>query len=137
MSLFLRTGLTSVKLLATQMLARPDFLVGLGLSDYDADEIALAVRDLGLGSVPETDFSVASSLESASYAMHKALQEPTNHRMAANALSCVSRIASSSHDMPAGTTPNPSTTTPLSRSVVTYLPVAKAHTNPILTVTRP
>ena len=71
-STFLRAGLTSAKLLAARMMAQQDFLVGtMGLSDFDADEIALAVRDLGLGSVPETDFSIASSLESASYAMHK------------------------------------------------------------------
>jgi len=101
-SSFLRAGLTSVKLLASRMIAQQDFLVGaMGLSDFDADEIALAVRDLGLGSVPETDFSIASSLESASYAMHKALQERTNHRMAANALACVARIAGSSRDLPA------------------------------------
>jgi hypothetical protein len=102
MAIFLRAGLTSVKLLATHMMSRADYLVAaLGLNDFDADEIALAARDIGMGSVPETDFSIASSLESAQYAMHKALQETTNHKMAVNALACVTRIAGSSHDMPA------------------------------------
>ena len=102
MAAFLRAGLTSVKQLATHMMSRAECLVvTLGLNDFDADEINLAVRDLGMGSVSETDFGVVSSLESAQYAMHKSSQETTNHKMAVNALACVTRIAGSSHDMPA------------------------------------
>ena len=51
--------------LAVRMQQEPNFLMTCGVSERDADEIALQVSDLGLGYHPVTDFSNAQTIESA------------------------------------------------------------------------
>lgn len=95
-----RLGVTSVQKLAKKMNEVPNFLTSLGVTEFDADEIALAVSDLGLGYQPVRDFSGATSIDSASYALKKCTQAPDDHALAANAFACICRIAQSSAEMP-------------------------------------
>jgi len=50
----------------------PNFLTSIGMNEYDADQIALAVRDLGLGYVPIRDFETSQTVESVMFALTKA-----------------------------------------------------------------
>ena len=85
-------GVTSVQKLAKEMTLKTNFLMSVGISEHDADEIALAISDLGLGYNPVRDFSGSSTLESAIYAMKKACLATGDPELAANALSCLARI---------------------------------------------
>ena len=85
-------GVTSVQKLAKEMTSKTNFLMSVGISEHDADEIALAISDLGLGYNPVRDFSGSSTLESAVYAMKKACLATGDPELAANALACLARI---------------------------------------------
>lgn len=88
-----RLGITSVQKLVKKMKEIPQFLTSIGITEFDADEIALAVGDLGLGYQPVRDFS-GTSIESASYALKKCTQAPEDHGLASNALVCIRKVAS-------------------------------------------
>ena len=49
----------------------PNFLTSIGMNEPDADQIALAVRDLGLGYVPVRDFEASQTVESVLFALNK------------------------------------------------------------------
>lgn len=49
----------------------PNFLTSIGMNEPDADQIALAVRDLGLGYVPIRDFEASQTVESVMFALNK------------------------------------------------------------------
>lgn len=100
-STLVRDGVTSVQKLAKKMNEIPNYLVKIGVNEFDADEIALSVGDLGLGYKPLKDFSNSSTVESAAYALKKASQDRNDHVLTANALICVTRLASSNPNFPA------------------------------------
>lgn len=95
-----RAGVNNVFTLAKMMNTEPSFLISVGLSEADADQIALAVRDLGLGYAPVRDFNKALTIESVVYALRKASQQTEDPALTENALSCASRIAASNKIMP-------------------------------------
>lgn len=95
-----KLGVSSVQKLAKRMKDVPSFLTSIGLLEYDADEIALAISDLGLGYQPVRDFTGATSIDSATYALKKTVSAPDDHELAANALMCVCKIAESGPDAP-------------------------------------
>ncbi len=92
-------GVQTVHDLAGSMQKDPGFLLKLGVKERDADDIALAVSDLGLGYVPVRDFSNATTVESAIYAMRKSCQSSGDSELGSNALACIARIARISNDM--------------------------------------
>lgn len=92
-SSLVRDGVTSVQKLAKKMNQISNYLVKIGVNEFDADEIALSVGDLGLGYKPLKDFSNSHSVESAAYALRKASQDRNDHVLSANALMCVTRLA--------------------------------------------
>jgi hypothetical protein len=93
-------GIRTVHDLAACMQRDNDFLLRLGVKERDADDIALAVSDLGLGYNPVRDFSNATTVESAVYAMRKSCQATEDAELGANALACVARISRANSDMP-------------------------------------
>ena len=95
-----KLGVSSVQKLAKKMKDIPNFLTSIGLFEYDADEIALAISDLGLGYQPVRDFTSATSIDSATYALKKTVSAPDDHELAANALMCVCKIAEARPDAP-------------------------------------
>ena len=99
-STLVRDGVTSVQKLAKKMNDIPNYLVKVGVNEFDADEIALSVGDLGLGYKPLKDFSNSHSVESAAYALRKASQDRNDHMLSANALICVTRLANSNPTFP-------------------------------------
>ena len=58
---------TYIQDLAQACRKEPNFLIVCGVSERDADEIALQVSHLGLSYHPVTDFSNAETIESAVY----------------------------------------------------------------------
>lgn len=50
----------------------PNFLTSIGMNEPDADQVALAVRDLGLGYIPIRDFEASQTVESVIFALSKA-----------------------------------------------------------------
>jgi len=88
-------GVKTVHDLAACMQQDALFLMIVGISERDADDIALAVSDLGLGYVPVRDFSNASTIESAVYAMRKSCEAAGDSELGSNALASISRIARS------------------------------------------
>jgi hypothetical protein len=97
---FVKAGVSNVFTLAKVMNAQPNFLASIGVNEYDADEIALAVRDLGLGYAPVRDFDQALNLESVIFALRKSSQAQEDPTLAESALSCVARVAASNPIMP-------------------------------------
>ncbi len=97
---FARAGVGSVFVLAKMMKAVPNFLTTIGVNEYDADQIALAVRDLGLGYNPVRDFDQSLTIESVIFALRKASSAAEDPTLAESALSCVSRVAASNRIMP-------------------------------------
>jgi hypothetical protein len=97
---FVKAGISSVFVLAKLMTSTPNFLQTLGVNDPDADQIAHAVRDLGLGQVPLPDFSSSMTVESVVFAMQKAAKGAEDPRLAELALGCVARVAVSHKIMP-------------------------------------
>eukprot|EP01039_Chlorochromonas_danica_P008861 gene8861-9770_t len=97
---FVRAGVNNVFTLAKMMNAQPTFLTSIGLAEADADQIALAVRDLGLGYVPVREFDKALTIESVVYALRKASQQAEDPTLTENALACAARIAASNKIMP-------------------------------------
>lgn len=95
-----KAGISSVFVLAKAMKANPNFLQSLGVTDPDADQIAHAVRDLGLGQVPLPDFTTSMTVESVVFAMQKASKGAEDPRLAELALACTSRVAASHKVMP-------------------------------------
>ena len=93
-------GIQTVHDLSGHMSRDTDFLLRLGVKERDADDIALAVSDLGLGYNPVRDFSNATTVESAVYAMRKSCQASEDAELGANALACIARISRSAPDMP-------------------------------------
>lgn len=86
-------GVTTVQKLAERMKTMNNFLIlQVGVAEHDADEIALAISDLGLGYNPVRDFSTSRTIESAVYAMKKACLATGDPELAANALACLARI---------------------------------------------
>jgi hypothetical protein len=77
-------------------------LMTVGVSERDADDIALAVSDLGLGYVPVRDFSNSTTIESAVYAMRKSCEAAGDAELGANALACIARIARVDSSRPKG-----------------------------------
>ena len=94
-----KLGVTSVQKLAKKMKEIKNFLPSIGVLEYDADEIALAVSDLGLGYVPVREFT-GLTIDSATYALKKTVTAPEDHILASNALSCVGHIATLDCDNP-------------------------------------
>jgi len=88
-------GVKTVHDLAARMQEDALFLMIAGISERDADDIALAVSDLGLGYVPVRDFSNASTIESAVYAMRKSCEAVGDSELGSNALASIARIAGS------------------------------------------
>lgn len=89
----IQAGINNVNLLAKALQADPNCLIKVGVNEYDADAIALAISDLGLGFTLSRDFGSASTVESAMYALRKTSQSPQDHILCRNALACVVRIA--------------------------------------------
>ena len=86
-------GVTTVQKLSDMMKHFNNFLIlRAGAQEHDADEIALAISDLGLGYNPVRDFSTSSTIESAMYAMKKACLATGDPELAANALKCLARV---------------------------------------------
>ena len=86
-------GVTTVQKLAEQMTKTKNFLIlHAGAQEHDADEIALAISDLGLGYNPVRDFSTSTTIESAMYAMKKGCLATGDPELAANALACLARV---------------------------------------------
>jgi hypothetical protein len=97
---FVKAGITNVFTLAKVMNSNSTFLPSLGINERDADQIALAIRDLGLGYAPVRDFEQSQTIETVVYALQKssaALEDPI---LAESALSCVARVAASNPIMP-------------------------------------
>lgn len=82
------------------MNAQPTFLTTIGINEADADQIALAIRDLGLGYAPVRDFNQALTIESVVYAMRKSSQSSEDPALAESALACAARVAASNPIMP-------------------------------------
>lgn len=97
---FVKAGVGNVFTLAKVMNENPQFLVSIGVVERDADEIALAVRDLGLGYNPVRNFNQALTIESVVYAMQKSSQSLEDPTLAESALNCVARVAASNPIMP-------------------------------------
>jgi hypothetical protein len=97
---FARAGVGSVFVLAKMMQSVPNFLTTIGVNEYDADQIALAVRDLGLGYNPVRDFDQSLTIESVIFALRKASAASEDPTLAESALSCVARVAASNPIMP-------------------------------------
>eukprot|EP01038_Epipyxis_sp_PR26KG_P012742 gene12742-17083_t len=95
-----KAGIGSVQALAKTMLAMPTFLQSIGVNEYDADAIALAISDLGLGYVPVRDFSNSLTLESVVFALNKSDKAPHDNGIAESALACVARVAASNQILP-------------------------------------
>jgi hypothetical protein len=95
-----KSGVSNVFSLAKFMNAQPNFLLQIGVSEYDADQIALAVRDLGLGYVPVRDFQSALTIESVVFALRKSASAPEDSSLAESALACCARVAASNKIMP-------------------------------------
>lgn len=95
-----KANISSVFVLAKAMKANPNFLQTLGVTDPDADQIAHAVRDLGLGQVPLPDFTTSMTVESVVFAMQKAAKGAEDPRLAELALACTYRVAASHKVMP-------------------------------------
>lgn len=95
-----KAGISSVFSLAKAMKLNPNFLQSMGLTDPDADQIAHAVRDLGLGEVPLPDFSHSMTVESVVFAMQKAAKAAEEPKLAELALACAARVAASHKIMP-------------------------------------
>lgn len=95
-----KAGIGSVFVLAKAMKANPAFLQSMGVTDPDADQIAHAVRYLGLGQVPLPDFSHSMTVESVVFAMQKAAKGAEDPRLAELALGCAARVAASHKIMP-------------------------------------
>lgn len=95
-----RAGVNNVFTLAKMMNAQPNFLTSIGIAEADADQIALSVRDLGLGYVPVREFNQALTIESVVYALRKASQQAEDPTLTENALSAAARIAASNKIMP-------------------------------------
>ncbi len=95
-----KSGINNVFTLAKIMNAQPTFLMSIGIHESDADQIALAVRDLGLGYQPVRDFNQSLTIESVVYALRKSSQSSEDPTLAENALQCAARVASSNKIMP-------------------------------------
>lgn len=96
-----QAGVANLFTLAKVMNSNPGFLLSLGVNERDADQIALALRDLGLGYNPVRDFDQAQTIESAVYALQKSSQAPEDKQLAESALGCVARLAASNKILPA------------------------------------
>mmetsp|Transcript_7161 Transcript_7161/g.11926 ORF Transcript_7161/g.11926 Transcript_7161/m.11926 type:complete len:644 (-) Transcript_7161:351-2282(-) len=99
-SSLVKGGVTNVFALGKVCQADPQFLHKIGFSDPDADQIFVAMRDLGLGQVPLPDFSESMTMESVVFSMQKAASGAEDPRLAEAALSCVARVACSNKAMP-------------------------------------
>jgi hypothetical protein len=53
----------------------------LGLNDFDADLVNIALSELGLSKLTVADFSGAVSIDSAVYAVKKSLSSPLDHQI--------------------------------------------------------
>jgi hypothetical protein len=95
-----KNGVHNVFTLAKVMNAQPNFLLNIGISEGDADQIALAIRDLGLGYAPVRDFDKALTIESVVYALRKSSQSAEDPTLAESALACAARVAVSNQIMP-------------------------------------
>eukprot|EP01036_Dinobryon_divergens_P023345 gene23345-31679_t len=95
-----KLGVSSVFQLANLMKNVPNFLTSIGMNEPDADQIALAVRDLGLGYVPVRDFEASQTVESVLFALNKSSTSSDDPAIAASALACVARVAASHRIMP-------------------------------------
>jgi len=95
-----KAGVSTVFQLANMMKTVPSFLTSVGMNEYDADQIACAIRDLGLGYMPVRDFDDSLTLESVMFALTKANQSRDDSNLAASALNCVARVAGSNRIMP-------------------------------------
>ena len=95
-----KIGVTNVFILAKMMKNVPKFLTSVGMNEYDADQIALAIRDLGLEFVPIKDFDDSLTLESVIFALTKSKLAKEDPLMAESALTCVARVAKSNKIMP-------------------------------------
>jgi hypothetical protein len=95
-----KNGVHNVFTLAKVMNAQPNFLLSIGINEGDADQIALAIRDLGLGYVPVRDFDKALTIESVVYALRKSSQSSEDPTLAESALACAARVAASNKIMP-------------------------------------
>jgi len=85
-------GVKTVHDLAARMQEDALYLMIAGISERDADDIALAVSDLGLGYVPVRDFSNATTIESAVYAMRKSCEAAGDSELGSNALASIARM---------------------------------------------
>lgn len=95
-----KIGVTNVFVLANMMKNVPKFLTSVGMNEYDADQIALAIRDLGLGFIPIKDFDDSLTLESVIFALTKSKSSKEDPLMAESALTCVARVGRSNKIMP-------------------------------------
>lgn len=95
-----KSGVSTVFLLAKTMKEVPGYLASIGMNDYDADQIALAIRDLGLGYDPVRDFSSSLTIESVIFSLRKASAAADDASLAESALACVARVAASNRIMP-------------------------------------
>lgn len=93
-------GVKTVHDLADCMRQNANYLMEVGISERDADDIALAIADLGLGYVPVRDFSNATTIESAVYAMRKSCEAGEDAELGANALGAIARIANADVNAP-------------------------------------
>jgi hypothetical protein len=96
----IKNGVISVQELAKTMNSNSSFLTTIGINEYDADQIALALSDLGLGYAPVRDFSHSNTLESVVFALKKSDLSPNDNVIAQNALACVARVAGSNQISP-------------------------------------
>jgi hypothetical protein len=90
-----QSGVTNVHALAAKMQQDSNFLASIGVNEYDADLLYLAVSDCNIGYVHKRDFNHFKTFESATFVLKKAIESPEDHDLAANALECINRIASS------------------------------------------
>lgn len=95
-----RNGVSSVFVLAEMMKKNANFLLSLGFTGPDADAVALAVRDLGLGYQPVTDFNQDQTIEGIVFALRKASKFPEEPELTQSALLAVAKIATSNKLMP-------------------------------------
>jgi len=95
-----KSGVSNVFSLAKFMNAQPNYLLQIGINEYDADQIALAIRDLGLGYVPVRNFEAALTIESVVFALRKSASAPEDSTLAESALACAARVAASNKIMP-------------------------------------
>lgn len=99
-STLVKSGVSTVFGLAKVMKENPRFLPTMGVTEQDADQIALAIGDLGLGYTPIKDFNHSSNLDTVVFALSKASKSPDDSKIAEAALSCTAKVAASHPAMP-------------------------------------